>query len=673
MSDVMTCPLTTCKKISLRRRPQLDHDTSRPPPRDATTTRRPKNHGGGGASGVGIFLNYPLFQIRRRQVHVVLFVLLELFCAMEIPFATAILQEVADPLEDSVCRNEGQGGANTCSSMGTTTADTTIKEKRVGSLHPSDLPGPVVFTNFTQNYTTILNENGQEIHVAEGRVTQINHYHYNADDKNPHDHERQVEELQTEFSVLLQALSRASVETLLELLHSYQYWDEDPDTVDGMPTYEMFVDNPGLYKAEGGKPRDHDPQFVPQRQALRQQLQGVLQAYLDQVLTPYVRQRYPQACTTHPNRLCTPCYSLIRKYDPNQRMSHATHHDGHAIVTVVVSLSDYNVDYKGGLYVSTGFGQHEFLALNKGDAVVHQSTLLHGVRVYELDHDSNDDVVDESTTNNNTTTTTTNRWSWILWYHDSTTCQDDYGYEWFVECARDGNPLCQQLHANKVGATPGLSQQQAADQVLDYNIQAARGGAGMAAVKVARAYLHQLASSLPFSVEKAVEYFQIAIESHNPDGHYGMAQLLLGQVKLQQQQQQQESSLAHNDFYKDERVRQAVYHLEQAALLGHAFSQYNLGMVHTFGYATGHINGTFAAEWFVASGLPEGNYLCAKQAQAIGNTPRYDWCAQRAVALGFTAPWRPQARQITGSGGAGGVSLNLHWPTAMDGRIPPEL
>ena len=125
--------------------------------------------------------------------------------------------------------------------------------------------------------------------------------------------------------------------------------------------------------------------------------------------------------------------------------------------------------------------------------------------------------------------------------------------------------------------------------------------------------------------------------------------------------------------YQDPRVVEAVQHLEAAAWLGHAYAQFNLGMVHTYGYATGVVNGTLAGDWFEASGLPEGYYLAAQQAKAVGNRARYQWCGQRAQALGFAAPWRTRAREATGSGGAAGVSLNLPWPPARDGRQPPQL
>ena len=55
-----------------------------------------------------------------------------------------------------------------------------------------------------------------------------------------------------------------------------------------------------------------------------------------------------------------------------------------ALTTVVMSLSDYDTEYRGGLYVATNHGRYA-LKLNRGDAVMHQSDLLHGVQVDDLE------------------------------------------------------------------------------------------------------------------------------------------------------------------------------------------------------------------------------------------------------------------------------------------------
>ena len=364
-----------------------------------------------------------------------------------------------------------------------------------------------------------------------------------------------------------------------------------------------------------------------------------------------VHQHYPKACTSKGHeRYCTPCYSLIRKYKHGQRQSHATHNDGHAIVTVVVSLSDYNVDYRGGLYVSTGFGQHEHVALNKGDAIMHQSSLLHGVKVYDIPSNPK----------------RTERWSWIMWYRDSDTCED-FGHEWFMECAEAGDPLCQHLDSTKVQSRPGITQDEVVDQVLELNMRAADGGNGIAAVKIARAYMNHLPSTLPYDMQKAVLYYHKAIESHNPDGHFGMAMInLIGVTK------DYSGGSKESEAHKDYRVNRAIAHLEKAAYAGHAFSMFNLGIAHTFGYVNGTINADLAGEWFEQSGLPEGYAVAASQAGVSGNKKREKEMLKRAQDMGAFAPWRTQARKNTGSGGASGVDLNLPWPPAFDGRRPPE-
>lgn len=364
-----------------------------------------------------------------------------------------------------------------------------------------------------------------------------------------------------------------------------------------------------------------------------------------------VHQRYPSACTSKGrDRYCTPCFSLIRKYKHGQRQSHATHHDGHAIVTVVVSLSDYNVNYRGGLYVSTGMGQHEHVALNKGDAVIHQSSLLHGVKVYDLLKYPRE----------------TERWSWIMWYRDSEKC-DDYGHEWFADCADAGNPICQHLDSTKVGNRPGISQEEVSARVLELNMNAADGGSGISAVKIARAYMHQLPSTLPFDTQKAAMYYNQAIQSNNPDGHYGLALILLLEIK-----NDYKGGSKEGEAHKDSRLAQAIRHLEQAAFAGHAFAMFNLGIVHTYGYVNGTIDVDLAGEWYEESGLPEGYFVAANAAASLGKSRRQQEMMKRAQNMGAFAPWRAKARQNTGSGGAGGVDLNMPWPPAFDGRTPPN-
>ena len=246
-----------------------------------------------------------------------------------------------------------------------------------GFLRPRDLPGPVVFKDFTNGTAEV--PGGVRLKTASGSVAQPG------------------EGAAPSFAVLEGVVPRAAVQDMLGLLEGYEEpLDADPDSVDGMPTYEIFLESTDLGK--GGKALDQDSDALKTRTPLREKLRAITQPLLDEKITPFVRERYPEACRKGAGRACTPCYSLIRRYRHDERQSHATHHDGHALVTVVVSLSDYDAEYRGGLFVAASHSSRQYLALNRGDAVVHQSTLLHGVQVAQAERPER-----------------TRRWSWILW------------------------------------------------------------------------------------------------------------------------------------------------------------------------------------------------------------------------------------------------------------------
>ena len=82
------------------------------------------------------------------------------------------------------------------------------------------------------------------------------------------------------------------------------------------------------------------------------------------------------------------------------------------------------MDYRGGLYVASANSDRRFIALRKGDGVVHRSDLLHGVKVFPVGKEDYEDGNME-------------RWSWILWFVDSETCEGEYGYEWYVVFERE--------------------------------------------------------------------------------------------------------------------------------------------------------------------------------------------------------------------------------------------
>ena len=147
-----------------------------------------------------------------------------------------------------------------------------------------------------------------------------------------------------------------------------------------MVTYEFIISSAGAQKA-------HDPI----REALRRKLRAITEPILRQRIQPFVWASYPKAGAV--------CHSMIRRYLEHERRSHDTHWDIPSYVSVVVSLDSTNLDFEGGFFVTTGNGEKSFIPLQKGDTVVHQSDLLHGVHVVSGE-----------------------RWSWAMWFQDSSDC-----------------------------------------------------------------------------------------------------------------------------------------------------------------------------------------------------------------------------------------------------------
>jgi TPR repeat protein len=223
------------------------------------------------------------------------------------------------------------------------------------------------------------------------------------------------------------------------------------------------------------------------------------------------------------------------------------------------------------------------------------------------------------------------------------------------------------------------------EEILELTRSSALGGVSEAAMKMARGHLKRLPSPLAYNVTAAKRYYDIGMDVHSPDAYYGMAELLLTQManastrrkskrnanSPSQQELQEEEGQQHQE--QQQTLQQVLRYLEEAAMLGHAFAMYNLGMAHSFGYGVNSVDHDVAREWFIQSGLPEGAYLAAHQAKSRGNTALEQALFQKAAKLGFGTPWRKEVRMETGSGGSGGVDLNLPWPMSRMGRVPPQL
>jgi hypothetical protein len=227
------------------------------------------------------------------------------------------------------------------------------------------------------------------------------------------------------FAVLPALLSPPEVAALLRAVRD-EPLDTDADSVDALPTHELYLDR-------GGAAHDKGAGAGAARRAARRGARAAAAAVAAPAiaarLAPFVNARFA-GCAAGGG--CVACHSLVRKYADGARLAHPTHFDIHAFATVVVSLGSAGVDFRGGLYVSTGAGSEAFVALQAGDAVVHQSTLLHGVRV-----DAGE------------------RWSWIVWFKpvgDAAKCDSDSGASWAAAGAAAGDPVAAFLHARRARA-----------------------------------------------------------------------------------------------------------------------------------------------------------------------------------------------------------------------------
>jgi len=224
-----------------------------------------------------------------------------------------------------------------------------------------------------------------------------------------------------EYTHVVGALSQTDINTILNAIPKKGVWDEDADSVDGMSAFEFVLDRRDLYggvESVRGKP-DADPAIFKARQPARDKLLGITRPIIGARLEPLVNQHVP-AC----HGRCKACHSLVRRYLQHERRTVESHFDIQALATVVIGLNRYGVDYQGGLFVTTGQNK-SFVELGAGDAVLHGSDLLHGVEV-----------------------TSGARWSWILWFTDSSDCKAEPG-RWHLEEAEGGDPVAMFLRAKR--------------------------------------------------------------------------------------------------------------------------------------------------------------------------------------------------------------------------------
>jgi hypothetical protein len=201
------------------------------------------------------------------------------------------------------------------------------------------------------------------------------------------------------FSVLTSLLTTTEVDSVIDLLP--RDFDRDKDSVDDESTFEFYLEKNGTFDFIAnipGKP-DIDPAVMAARLPARAALAEILRPIMESRIAPYVNEYVPRC---RPPNKCRPCFSLVRRYLDGERRAHDAHFDIQALATVVVGLNSAGRDFEGGLFISAGSVSTDkrFIQMQKGDAVVHTSDLLHGVQV-----------------------PSGARWSWILWFSDAENCR----------------------------------------------------------------------------------------------------------------------------------------------------------------------------------------------------------------------------------------------------------
>jgi hypothetical protein len=436
----------------------------------------------------------------------------------------------------------------------------------------------------------------------------------------------------------------SEVASLLSLLRPHAArLDADADSVDGKATQEIYLEKDG--SAEGvariaGKP-DADPAVRASRAALRAALLAVTRPIQARRLAPLVQARFPAACAPAP---CRVCHSLVRRYAQGERLEHPQHFDVQALVTVVVPLSTAGADFEGGLYVSTGAtGREALLPLAAGDAVVHQSNLLHGVAVGEGGAGE--------------------RWSWITWYKNvpaGASCDAEDGSGWAAAGAAGGDPVATFLHARRARSPA------AARELLR---RSAEAGFARAANELG----HALRAAARSEAE-GVRWLRVAAAAGEPEGLHNLA-------------------VAEVGARGGGNATLAVALWGEAARLGLAAAAANVAVAFFGGRGGVAKDPRAAAAWWQRAGDGESLQLAAQAVEAeggdgaplwaraarVGHVPAAEELARRALAAagarGGPAAARPWLQRAARGGSAWAAAQleRLGEEAPEGGEAPPEL
>jgi len=304
-----------------------------------------------------------------------------------------------------------------------------------------------LFTEFRENRT--LTFSGQDVKLAFGSVPRL-------EVSKP-----------SEFAVVNNVLSKQQINKVIKIVREIHKEDQIGDSIDGMPVEKIYLNT-----------YDHIIDKTSKDPITR--IDNILKPVLDKIVTPLVRQQYPEQCDRD-GRKCLACSSMIRHWNPNRREFLNSHVDTDSIVTFVVSLSQHGSDFTGGLYVTPSRGiQKQYIPLRKGDGVMHQFDLLHGVRVF---HGQNRKV---------------ERFSWILWFKDicEETEEEKIRLRWYKKCALENDPLCFFQLMTRLNHNKDMSSEENIEASLWLTERAARLNHPRALIKLAQAYVGAVQSMI---------------------------------------------------------------------------------------------------------------------------------------------------------------------------------
>ena len=433
------------------------------------------------------------------------------------------------------------------------------------------------------NHTETLSPSGYEATIARGNVP----WRLWGVDKSP---------VNVAFDVMAGVVPSTEADDIVAVLDSVDSFDEDLD-FDGESTFELH-----LTDKDRRELADLSQLLIDRQTPARRRLEEIVQPILRDRILPFINLRFTEDCGDHGCHVCT---SFFRRYRQDLRSKLPLHFDTDALATAVVSLSSAGVDHDGGIFVASNAGSAKFVPLQKGDALVHNSDLFHGVNVPEG-----------------------SRYTWVIWVRDTEDCGIDISH-WHRDRANKGDPLAQYQVAQRIhhaaqfrnnnittgGKASSIEREKKERARFKWMEQSADSGFAPAMIEVGNAYEH--GTGVAMDLKRALKYWSKAEDMGEPDASNNIGNYFL-----------------HS---KHDEVA-AVKHFRLGAERGSTGSQHNLGIAYYLGTGGLTKNHVEAVRWLLASGTKRSHsiiaQLCADQESQV--TSKVGWLSNltRAAVLG---------------------------------------